>query len=309
MSQKTVKTFDFTMKFDDQPFMDIVSCLKGHVSAWAFQLELSEEKNYKHWQGRVRLFHQSRKRQVIEMFSQSILSKAHWSVTSTPSSKTFNYVIKVHTRVEGPWTDKMSNLQDLPRQIKAWAALRPFQQSILDIIMRDAIDDRKINVLFHERGNIGGSQFGIWLQVKGHASFIPPFLDPNDMIQCVMGKPTSRCYYIDMPRGMAKDKLNGFWCGVEMMKNGFIYDKRHSWKEKIMDSPMIWIKTNHMPRIKDMSDDRFVFWTVGASFSLLSLPLEEPHTNAEGRPAPPHLPGTDGLMELSPLLSPLELAG
>lgn len=278
MTKRPVKTWDLTLKFNEQRAIDLAKCLKELASQWAFQLEVSEEKKYKHWQIRIKLFHEKRKKQLKELCDGTPFQKARMRPTSTAASKTFNYVMKKDTRIDGPWTDKDSEMQDMPRQIKPWENnLRPFQESIKRMIQDDKSDDRKVNILYHMSGNIGGSQFGIWLEVKRIASFIPPFMDPGDMIQCVMGKPTMHCYYIDMPRQMDKLKLNGFWQGIEMMKTGFIYDKRHKWKQKIIDSPTIWVKTNCLPRREEMSNDRFVFWTVTDDYVL--VPYEAPRAS------------------------------
>lgn len=81
------------------------------------------------------------------------------------------------------------------------------------------------------------------------------------MAMC-MCKPPSRCYLIDMPRAMKKEKLYDFFSGIESLKNGYMYDKRYQFKDKWIDRPQIILFTNTDPDLRMFSVDRWDFWTI-----------------------------------------------
>ena len=77
-----------------------------------------------------------------------------------------------------------------------------------------------------------------------------------------MGKPADRAYVIDMPRDMPLKLMAGFWKGVESIKNGYVFDKRHSFRDRQMPSPTIWVFTNTFPDLRKMSEDRWQIWMI-----------------------------------------------
>jgi hypothetical protein len=70
---------------------------------------------------------------------------------------------------------------------------------------------------------------------------------------------------IDMPRAIKKDKLNGFYSAIESLKDGYAFDDRYKFVEKIFDSPCIWVFTNTYPDTDLLSEDRWKFWHVGGT--------------------------------------------
>ena len=73
---------------------------------------------------------------------------------------------------------------------------------------------------------------------------------------------TARCYLIDMPRAMNKERLYGLFSAVESIKDGFAYDDRYHYKEKLFDCPNIWMFTNVEPDMGMLSRDRWRFYEV-----------------------------------------------
>jgi len=78
----------------------------------------------------------------------------------------------------------------------------------------------------------------------------------------VCDMPTSSSYLFDMPKSQNKDRLYGFFSGVETLKDGYAYDDRYVFKEKIFDCPNIWIFTNKLPEEDYLSKDRWRFWSI-----------------------------------------------
>jgi len=67
---------------------------------------------------------------------------------------------------------------------------------------------------------------------------------------------------IDVPRSLPKGKLNGFWSGIESLKDGYCWDDRYEFKEIVFDSPVIWVFSNESPDQEALSQDRWQFWHI-----------------------------------------------
>ena len=75
--------------------------------------------------------------------------------------------------------------------------------------------------------------------VHNLASSIPPLDSYKDIMNMVMDRPTSTCYFIDMPRSLPKTKLNQFYSGIEELKNGHAWDARYPFKGSCFGIPNI----------------------------------------------------------------------
>lgn len=98
----------------------------------------------------------------------------------------------------------------------------------------------------------------------------------DDIFQWVYGRPVRKAYFIDMPRGMKKDKLADLYSGIEIIKNGVAYDKRHTPKKKRFDRPRIFVFTNELPCFDLMSKDRWNVWIINHEFGLDLYTRNEP---------------------------------
>lgn len=252
--------FDFTIKGDETTQDGIVKVLKEYAKKWVFQLEKSDT-GYVHWQGRMRVI---KKRRVVEM--AKILKDAcdyvwHLSPTSNNAMGDFSYVMKADTRLEGPWKDDDQE-RTLTRQLKEFMELDMYdwQKSLLDMVQQ--VDDRTIKVIIEKTGNNGKSIMAEYLEYKGLAYDLPPFTAMEDLMQCAMGIPPQKCYLVDMPRGMKKEKLASFYAGLEALKNGVMYDKRYAFKKRRIDRPQIVVFTNQKPDVELLSIDRWVFYEI-----------------------------------------------
>ena len=229
-------------------------CKKGN-----FQLEEGEKNGILHFQGRVSLKDRRRKTEIIKLATDTFLTGIHWSPTSNENKGNFDYVTKEFTRIAGPWDVKEKPLY-IPRQVREIESLRPFQQQIVD----DAgvWDTRHINIVYDPSGNIGKSRLKLWIRAYKIGRIIPPVNDFKDMMRMVMDMPTSKLYLIDMPKAYKKDKLGGLFSAIETIKDGYAYDDRYHFQEKIFDCPNIWVFTNQLPDLELLSKDRWVIWSV-----------------------------------------------
>ncbi len=253
MSKNAVCTYDFTISCaQESDYIVVRTYLIMVGKKWAFQEEKGTT-GYLHFQGRVSLKVKKRLTELKAPF------KIHWSVTSKVCSGDDFYVTKEDTRTAGPWTSD-DEIIYIPRQIREISTLRPWQQSVLNSL--SDWDTRSINLVFCPDGNIGKSILVGWCRAYKLARALPPVNDHKDIMRMVCDLPTAKSYIIDMPRSMNKDRLYGFYSGIETIKDGFAYDDRYSYKEKVFDCPNIWIFSNSLPDEEMLSRDRWKIWEV-----------------------------------------------
>jgi len=264
---------------------------------WCFQLEKGES-GYLHYQCRVSLITKKRVNAAIAFFQRgAYMGSAHVSATSTKvaGARDLIYVTKADTRVKGPWDD-MSHRQlaQIPDRFKAEPEWKSWQKTVLDAISQKA-DDRKVNVIINESGNIGKSFLCMWLGCRKRAQLITPMRDSKDvsrMVTCRLdpektGYVTNdiRCFFIDAPRADSDQKQESTFSAIESVKNGYVFDDRYSWRELYFNPPHVWVFTNHMPKSSLLSKDRWEFWEVNSKEEL--VPYSSPEEK-EKRYGPSH---------------------
>lgn len=264
--------FDFTLSAEilDDP-TKIIKLLKEFCKKGVFSKELSPETEYLHYQGRVSLIKKLTIGQLIKATPVS-LKGIHWSCTSN-NCEDNDYVTKEYTRVDGPW-----NIDDeidyIPKQIREIENLFDWQQEVINNLT--IWDKRTINFIYCPDGNIGKSTLVGWIRAYKLGRALPPVNDYKDMLRIVCDLPTSNAYIIDMPRALKKDKLWGFYSAIETIKDGYAYDDRYRFREKIFDCPNIWIFSNIIPELKLLSADRWkIFTVVNGSLELQNNSLFE----------------------------------
>lgn len=265
VKQGPVAVYDFTLPAEGVEADAIISSLKGLSKKYAFQLEESDS-GYKHYQGRLSLIKKRRPGKTLSLLREhDAFEKVHLSVTSNNAKGDDLYVLKDDTRIGGPWTDK-DEKRYVPRQVRDITVLRPFQETILDMVK--TYDPRVIDVIYCPEGNKGKSVLIGKARALG-LRVLPPVFDYKDILRMVYCMPTATSYFVDMPRAIKKDKLAGFFAGLETIKDGYAYDDRYTFKEKTFDSPRIFMFTNKLPETGYLSADRWKFWTIDNSFALV----------------------------------------
>lgn len=202
--------------------------------------------------------------------------KANFSATNTKehekakTGKGFDYCMKIQSRLDGPWSDKdFLDPPVLTRQLVSFQSKQkyPWQEQVEQWCSE--VDDRSIKLIHDTVGNSGKSIMAEYLEYHGKAFEIPPLTMMEDIMQFCMSFQAQKVYLIDMPRAMKKDKLAGFYSGLECLKNGYVYDKRYAAKRRRFDRPQVIIFTNVMPEWSFMSIDRWDPWTMTPEHSLV----------------------------------------
>lgn len=260
--------YDFRYNADELTKDDIISYLAGIAKSYTFQLEMGDS-GYRHYQGRLSLIKKRRKMEALKLFT---VLPNYFEPTSNPEyhkGESF-YQMKIDTRIEGPWKDT-DEVRKLTLQLKLYNKLTqyPWQDALQEKATQ--FDMRAIDLIFDPNGHEGKSIFCEHLEYIGVAEEIPPYRLMDDIFQWVYCRPKKKCYLIDMPRGMKKDKLGDFYAGIEVVKNGVSYDKRNFAKKERFDRPRIFVFTNMLPCFDLMSKDRWKIWTIDENKELIAF--------------------------------------
>jgi len=243
-------------------FNSVMSEVNSWFKKFVFQKEKGSTTGYEHWQIRGHLYKRKRLSELKKM--KNFFPHSNYSVTTTGvhEGQNFNYVMKADTRIDGPWTDKdyeeppnwTDQLDDLKKCLDTTGIL-PWQQWFEDEVGKP--DLRSIHVIYDKAGHSGKSVYCEWLEYRRLGYEIPAMRSMEDIMQCCMCIKTHKAYFIDMPRGMKKDKLGEFYAGIECLKNGVAYDKRYAFKKRRFNRPLIFVFTNCLPDFTLLSVDRW----------------------------------------------------
>jgi len=263
----TIETFEITAWHDQEPEQGKVFKALGRLfKKFVFQLEAGHENGTKHWQIRG----VSHKPQA-SLSSFLVLTEKFQCMKNAhirPLSKNcnekrakFSYVMKEDTKLEGPWTDEDEE-PVLTTQLKKFMAVEryPWQKKIEELAVHE--DDRYITVFVDPKGNSGKSIMCEWLEYFKFGEEIPPFPDMVDIMQFAMSMKPAAAYLIDLPRGMNKKSMQSFYNGLECLKNGFLYDKRHCGKKRRINRPQVFVFSNEEPDYKYLIRDRWQVYKV-----------------------------------------------
>ena len=235
-----------------------------------------------HWQCRVHLWSALDPKTLKNKRASGEISAGHWTPTSSEVHLgcNFNYVMKLTSAIpgEGPWTNKDEVCLKpavLTRQLKYFMEqeLYPWQQQVLKWCAEE--DDRSIKVIVDENGDSGKSIMAEFLEYHRKAYEVEPFDNMEDIMGCVIQHSGWKAYLIDIPRALRKDKVYGFYSGLETLKNGKAFDKRYSFQRVRFDRPQVIVFTNEMPDVSMMTKNRWQIYRMDWFMSLNSVSMVE----------------------------------
>lgn len=284
--------YEFRYSANDWTFHDVIHHITPFAKHYVFQLEKGDS-GYLHFQGRLSLIKKRRKPEIVNVWNKSKFTTPNFLEPTIGEEfkkcgydlDSAFYQLKEDTKVDGAWTDKDEKPAVLTEQLKLFQSWkpRPYQTSLINLI---EFNMRDIHIIYDTTGNCGKSIFAEFLEYQGIAEEVPPYRLMDDIFQWVYCRPKKRCYLFDLPRGMKKDKLGDLYSGIEVIKNGVCFDKRHFAKKERFTRPTIFVFTNTLPVLSLMSQDRWKVWSIDANYNLLPYditslsgeaePLEEP---------------------------------
>lgn len=269
--------FDYTFSKDKVSDDEVKAFLKEYAKKWAYQEEIGKETGYKHFQSRFSLHRKRRHNEMVSVmkdyFGNERINTKALTPTSNANRTNMFYVLKSDTSVAGTQrTDKDEDFY-IPRQVREIKVLRGFQKEIIDDLK--VWNTRSINVLIDTKGNIGKSVLCSWIRCYRLGRILPALNDAKDLMRATYCLPTARGYLLDLPRALDKRRLAEMYSAIEQIKSGYCYDDRYEYKEKVFDSPNIWIFTNQIPDLRYMSLDRWKLWKINDENDLEKLNLVE----------------------------------
>jgi len=261
--------FDVTISESENLILLVKTIFQKNCKKWTFQTERGEKTGYVHYQCRISFCKKKTLPAAKTFLLAAGLKKFKISISSTNSLKgEAFYCLKEDTRIDGPWTD-----QDEKRDPKTVTVLRldqkglmEWQGDLLDKVLGDNFeprwDDRTIHVVYDPVGNKGKTAFCEYMHSYRYGTVIPAMFQMEDIVQFAMCRPVARCYVIDLPRAMDKKNLGSMFAGIEMLKNGQLYDKRYKGVFKWIERPNVIVFTNCLPDRQFFSADRWKIWCV-----------------------------------------------
>jgi len=269
MAKNAVCTWDFTIPQKSISQEELSKALKDKCKQWTYQLEKGTKSNYLHYQGRVSLKLKARK-------GPEICKGIRWSPTSDANKDNDFYVNKDETREEGPWCDKDKEIY-IPRQYRN---IKPYKWQMEVLESRNVFQDRVIDLIYDPIGNKGKSTVSALGELLYDALDCPPINDCKELIQFVCNHCMDNeirklgLLFVDLPRAMNKDSLYGIYSAIEQIKKGKVTDTRHHAKAWWIDSPRIWVFSNHLPDPTLLSSDRWNIWTINKENDKLERYIE-----------------------------------
>lgn len=268
--ENAVALFAFRQTCSSYTLEDLLSFCKKYGKEWEFQMEKSDT-GYIHYQGWISLTKKRRKNEILKVvISSGDRLPEYFEPASSPDIKF--YCQKHDTRLEGPWSSKTPE-KYIPRQYRDMLdKLYPYQKEVYDSAKQ--FDTRIINMIYCKTGNIGKSTIASVCELFGNGIDLPPVNDAEKLIQsccdiCIAKDTrTPSPIFVDLPRAMNKDRLNGIYTAIEQIKKGKLFDLRYTYKEYWIDSPQIWVFSNIEPELSMLSLDRWRIWTVNENMEL-----------------------------------------
>lgn len=258
-------SFRWSVREDSKENDDIVHgfCLK-YFDKFIYQLEnpRTDGVDNLHYQGYGHLLIKLRpgaiKKAAISL--NGSLNGIEMSAASTAGVEALRtYCLKAETKIRGPWADGSRYLgEDLI------TALYPWQQEIKDEVA-GPVNDRTINVIVDEVGNIGKSAFCKYMAWHFKAP-VCGWAKTGDILNLVSQMPNRSLYLFDLSRARPQDWARDDVCAaMEGIKNGLFVNTKYQVCQVIMKSPHIWMFTNQVPNISAMSADRWRLWEVSGN--------------------------------------------
>lgn len=265
-----MKCFDFRLTPVDQQWQQwdqdkIKRVFKSWCKKWAFQIECGKVTGKFHIQARLSCKEGNTTEKAMLSKLSMLISpgdSVYLKPTASQNMGNMFYVVKVDTRVAGPFTDK-DRAGYVQKRFRD-PVLRPWQQSLLERIEKSQGNDREILMVVDKGGNVGKSFFKGYMESKGAVIIPSTMKDGNDMVRCLMaqvveGDERVHTVLLDVPRATSQGHWWGLARGLETMKSGFLHDERYNYKKCVIEPPVIVCFMNDTPPEGCMSKDIFKF--------------------------------------------------
>lgn len=267
------KRWDLTLSVDKSLYeavshrrlaRELKSFFEEYCDKYVFQLECSEDADGNitnlHFQCRVSFVQRLRRSTILNMIEEDFEIKSFYNSWISPTSKrcrNFNYVMKIESRLAGPWADRpfFAGKSILPdNKLKPW---------MIDLVKKieahgDTLDQDYFRTIYHvldEQGNNMKSSFVKYLLHKygDNVGLINPFGTANSINQVICTGGAKKLYLLDMPRPYSWSVINP--------KNGSVIGRK--WNPQ-------WFELSHL--LEKVKDGALSGTMYGESSTLLMEP-------------------------------------
>lgn len=285
---------DFESRVGDQdvaPFIDyerqaklLMERLRDLCDEAGFQVEKGEQKGRLHIQGHMMMNKiYANKDSVVKMFRGTQWTNISIRPTCTTVVDDIKhkrltiknlYCAKEETRIAGPWflseTEKPQKQKYIPRQQREIEDTQLYHWQKWLIEDAKGWNTRTINIIFNKNGNEGKSWLAQRLRLMSNLKiFQVAAVKDGERLEADMCSKLikAKCQdpnavFVDLPRAMPKEHLNGIFAALENIKSGYLNDTRNEPKEWDYDCPNIYVFTNWWPNVSYLSADRWKFWEI-----------------------------------------------
>jgi len=269
-----MKVFDFrlTPKNQDHESWDdgaVKKLFRNWCKKWAFQVEVGTETGKYHLQCRLSSKANTTKAAMMDRIVNK-LRKEGDSYFFEPTAKVNQgnafYVIKVGTRVRGPFTDK--DLSGYIQHRFRDPSPKVWQQRLAAVLDKWVVERNDRNIIYIcDEGNTGKSWFKGWLRStrKDVVNIPSTMADGNDMMRYLCGRVDdgwAGIVTIDVPRATSQKHWWSLARGLECLKQGFLHDERYTATEKVIEPPQMICFMNTRPPDGVMTEDVFYEWSI-----------------------------------------------
>ena len=267
MEKKQIVGYDITISSKQAlKKLDVELAISPFCKKWVFQRELSDS-GYKHWQCRVHLVKRRTFAYVRAKMAAQKWCIGHWTITSkgVHEGNSFNYVMKADTKDgeidSGPFTElDFTPPPKMTRQLAKFQQqeMYPWQKQLLEMVCEE--DDRSIKVIYDPVGDSGKSIMVEYIEYHRLGFEMAQMMDIKDIMQFCFSFGDQKCYMVDLPRAMRKDRMANFYSGLEALKNGCIWETRYCGKKRRIDRPQVIVFSNVLPELAYLSKGRWEIW-------------------------------------------------
>lgn len=237
------KWWDATIKkceISEQMLKSALESIKADKFVWGTEHGL--ETGYEHYQLRV-VFKKPTSMDKLISFNKAWGLTAHWSPSHVHD---FDYCEK-EGQYYRSWEGALAKYRDMK--------LRPWQGSLVADLMEQS--DREVTVVVDELGNQGKSWLAKHLVVRYGYAYVPAMPNFEDYMFMAMAHAGAKGFIFDLPRADTLQQKKAMWMAMETIKNGYIYDKRYTFKEMWIEPPKMVVFANENPPFEVLSKDRW----------------------------------------------------
>lgn len=250
------KWYDGTLRKSDIKLEVLQTALKSiKAEKYVIGNEIGAD-GYEHYQMRVQ-FRKPTSLESLVKFNKQWGLTTHW----TPSHvRDFAYCEKEGDYIRS-WEGALAKYRNLE--------LRPWQGQLIAELSEQ--NERQVSVVVDEVGNNGKSYLAKHLVIKYGYCYVPAMPNFEDYMFMAMAHPDAKGFIFDLPRADTLQQKKSMWMAMETIKNGYLYDKRYSFKEMWIEPPKMVVFANENPPSEVLTKDRWRTYYISDTWGLPTL--------------------------------------